>query len=199
MPKAEFGSDLNLPRGGGQYVKLVSKGDKIKFRIAGTPTYHVDHWIGEKGAREKVACTKYNTDDKDAQCGYCDDYKKAVDAGDKDVAKDIKPTTTFLYPILNRETGEAAIFQFTAASIHYKISNYAKAGVDVLACDWLVERTEEPGSGYYDVMRLDAGTLSAEEKEELERAGGFNLGGRESSSVGPEPDGSEDIEPDEVA
>jgi len=183
MPKTEFGTDPDLPKSGGMYVKLKAKGDKLKFRIAGTPYYHVDHWIEEKGKRKKIECAKYNSEGNAADCEYCDQHKEAVAAGNKELADSVRPVTTFMYPILNRDTGEAAIFQFTAKGIHYDINGYAKEGVDVFACDWLVERTEEPGSGYYNVKRLGEDKLSAEEQEELDRAKGFNLEGKASSSI----------------
>ena len=48
MPEAQFGQRLNLPVGGGSFLKLKSKGDKIKFVIANTPHYETLHWVDRK-------------------------------------------------------------------------------------------------------------------------------------------------------
>ena len=177
MPKAEFGRELDLPASEGRYIRLKSQGDKIKFRIAGTPVYQVDHWV----EGEKIPCKKYGGGG--GECSFCEDYRRAVELGDEEMQRKFRPVTTFLYPILNRVTGKAQIFQFTAKSIHYAISGYAKEGVDVFGCDWVVERTEEPGSGYYSVMRLGSEELTEEEQAQLERARGFLLEGKSSKSV----------------
>lgn len=179
--KAEFGTKLNLPKSESRYIKLRAKGDTIKFRLAGTPTYQTDHWV----EREKFPCEKYNSEDNSADCKYCEQYALAVADGNKKAADSIKPVTTFKYPILDRESGRAAVFEFTAKSIHYGIDGYAKMGVDVFACDWGVTRNEEQGN-YYSVMRLDKGVLSAEDKAQLKIASEFKLEGKQSESVNPE-------------
>lgn len=192
MPKAEFGKELDLPAGGSRYIKLRSRGDKIKFRIARTPVYQVAHWVDG----QKIKCGKYGTGG--GKCSLCDDFQKAVQLGDEEMQKKFRPVTTFLYPILNRDTGEAQIFQFTAKSIHYAIGGYAREGVDVFSCDWAVERTEEPGSGYYNVMRLSNVELTDKEKQQLEVAKKFVLEGQESESVVEDELTEQDIEEMEV-
>jgi hypothetical protein len=90
---------------------------------------------------------------------------------DKDkvkIANQLKPQVTFFYPVLNLNTNEPVIFQ-TAQSVHWTIVGYAEDGVDVFNCAWAVERTEEPGK-YYEVRRLDAVKLTAEQKDALEKA-----------------------------
>lgn len=190
MPEASFDKDLNLPLGGGRYVKLTNKGDEITFRIAKTPHYDTKHWLGK---REFTFCGKYNAEDPKAPCEYCDDHRKALEMAaeakteakkkvHEQVARDIAPTTTFYYPILDIKTSEAKIFQFTAKSIHYTIKGYSDKSVDVFGCNWSVERTEDPGS-YYKVLRLDKTKLSEEQEEALSQAKAFTLDKRESSSV----------------
>ena len=185
MPIAKFGQELNIPKSESRYLKLKAKGDTIKFRLAGVPVYQTDHWIN----KEKISCDKYNSADNIGDCRYCDQYAEAYAAGDKTAMREYRPVTTFMYPVLckeynNKEHGRAAIFQFTAKSIHYGIDGYSRMGVDVFACDWAIERTEEQGN-YYSVMRLGEGVLSKEEEAELKRAGGFELEGKESESVRP--------------
>jgi hypothetical protein len=178
MPEAQFGKKLNLPSAGSKFIKLTAKGDKIKFRIASTAHYQTKHWLD----KETVLCTRYNAEDKKAECINCDKHQKLVDAGNVDEAKKIAPVTTFYYPILNLADDTAAVFQFTAKSIHYTIAGYADEGVDVFACDWSVERTEEKGN-YYKVLRLDSKPLNKEQKAAIEAAKNIKFMGKESSSV----------------
>ena len=186
MPVIKFGQDLNLPKGESKYIKLRNKGEFILFRIAGTPTYETDHWVN----KEKFSCDKYNSADNDTPCHYCDDYATALAKGDKKVARDIKPVTTFRYPILDRTTGKAGIYEFTAKSIHYGVDGYKRMGIDVFGCDWRVDRlkqtVDEPGSEFWSLKRLGEGVLSKEEKAELKKASEFELEGKESESVNPE-------------
>jgi len=185
MPEISFDKELNLPGNTSTFVKLKSKGDKIKFRIAKKPHYETIHWIGD---RKFTLCGRYNSDDRDAECSWCDDYDKAVDAGDKKTADAIKAQTNFYYPVLllesnaSEKVGKPAIFSFSAKSIHYTIKGYAKEEVDVFACDWMVERTEEQGN-YYSVKRLSDKPLSKELQEQFELAKQLKLKAKESKSV----------------
>ena len=183
MPTADFNKNLNLPSGGGRYVKLSKKGDKIKFRIATTPHYETKHFLGDK---EFSLCGKYNSEDPKTTCKYCQDYALALENNDEVVAKQLKPMTTFYYPVLDINEGKAKIFQFTAKSIHYTIKGYADEGVDVFACDWSVERTEEQGANYYKVLRLDATELTKEQEEELNKAKAFKFDQKASDSISEE-------------
>jgi len=180
MPDADFGKKLNLPSADGRYAKLAKKGDKIKFRIANTPHYETKHFLPEK---EVVFCEKYNADDPTLTCKYCDDYQTAFDIGDEVMAKQLRPSTTFYYPILDLNLNKARIFQFTAKSIHYSIKGYADEGVDVFACDWSVERTEESGANYYKILRLDTSALDKVQMEQLLIAKEFKLESKTSKSI----------------
>jgi hypothetical protein len=183
MPEADFGKNLNLPSGDGRYAKLSKKGDKIKFRIAGTPHYETKHFLPDKTI---ALCEKYNADDPALTCKYCDDYQKAVDIGDENMARQMKPVTTFYYPIVDLNLNKARIFQFTAKGIHYGIKGYADEGVDVFGCDWVVERTEDKKAGYYKVLRLDSKALTKEQDEQLKIAKTFKLNQRTSKSIQPD-------------
>ena len=204
MPEASFSKDLNLPKGNSLYVKLAGKGDKIKFRIATTPFYVTRHWTSP---RTTELCEKYNSDNV-KPCKHCEEYDKLMAQDKKEEAKEHRPITTFKYPILNYEGDLPAIFEFTAKSIHYSIKGYADEGVDVFACDWSVERTEEQGN-YYKVLRLNDSKLSEKQQEALDKAKTFKLADRQSSSVVSgevdpkvkafdEEKKSEDVNPDEI-
>jgi len=205
MNTADFNKDIKLPIAQGIYTKLSKKGEKIKFMIAATPHYETVHFLGD---REVVLCGKYNSENpEEGYCKYCDDYQTAVNMGDKNTVKQIKPVTNFYYPILNLDTNQATIFQFTAKSIHYGIKGYSDEGVDVFACAWLVERTEDKKLGYYKILNMGPVKLTIEQEEQLKIAKGLSPKGRESSSVvddgdgqpeSSEPDGDDEFKPLEV-
>jgi len=179
MPEAPFGKRLNLPQSEGRFIRLEHKGDKLRFRIANTPHYQTKHFLDDKTT---VFCGKYNTDDKKATCRYCDQYKKLFDEKGKKAADHLKPVMTFYYPIVNIDTNEPQIFQFNAPSIHYTFVDYDDEGIDVFACNWSVERTEEPGN-YYNIKRLSDKPLNPEQLKSLEVAKTFKLASKKSSSV----------------
>ena len=175
MPRADFTEDLNIPGSSGrsEFVQLKSKGEKIKFRIAGTPFYRGQHWPSNNG--QPVDCPQVNQDE---HCEYCDKFEAGelpadvkVDSKGKVVKGRnwYKPTVQFLYPVLNRETEESQIFQ-TTLSVHMSIREAAKAGVDVYKSDWQVTRNEGSPANYYSVVRLDATKLSKTEEEALAAA-----------------------------
>lgn len=179
MPTADFDKDINLPKEIGKYAKLSEKGEKIKFVIAKTPEYETKHFLGGK---DWSLCGRYNADDPEAECVYCDQYQAMVEKSDEEGAKQLRPVTTFYYPILDLDTNKPRIFQFSAKSIHYTIKGYMNEGVDVFSGAWLVERTEEKGN-YYKILRLDLKELTKEQKESLEIAKGYSMEKKESNSV----------------
>jgi len=202
MPEAPFDKNINLPKGSSLYVRLANKGDKIKFRIAKTPTYETKHWLDKNTV---VLCKKYNDDDPSVDCEHCNQYREAVASQDKEKMKQIKPVTSFHYPILNLTDNTPAIFEFTAKSIHYTIKGYADEGVDVMGCDWSVERTEEKGK-FYKVLRLADKPLTEDQKVAIEKAKLITVGGKKSESVTEKQEETnavanshkEDIDPDEI-
>lgn len=196
MQSADFDRKINLPTSGGKYFRLKAKGDKIKFLIANTPSYETVHWISEK---ESVLCDKYNGQDKSAQCEWCEKYKSAVSMAGEDKrslldANKLKAKTNFFYQVLNLQTDESVIFQ-TTPSVHWTIVGYKEEGVDVFACAWSVERTEEAGK-YYEVRRLDTVKLTKAQKEVLDdiKNSAFDKGKQSKTIVV----GDEDIDPDTV-
>lgn len=184
MPRAEFGRALNIPTTTGTYIKLKQKGESITFRIAGTPHYETKHWVDG----ETVLCGKFNSEDKKATCAHCDAYQQALElAGEdknlQDKAQKMAPKVNFYYPVLDLVNNKPAIFQFTAAGIHYTISGYAEDGVDVFEQSWKVIRTELPGK-YYDVRNLGIQRLTAEQEEQFEKAQNIKIKtGVQSSSI----------------
>ena len=193
MPVADFNKKLNLPTKGGQYIRLKEKGDKVKFIIAKTPHYETIHFIN----REPVICGKYNSEDGDGDCQYCDMYKKAIEDGNETKERDLRPVTNFYYPILDLSDDRPAIFQFSAKSIHYTVKNYADEGVDVFNNIWSVERTNEQGANYYKVLSLGTPKLTKEQGEQLTIARAQKVKARESSSINIEKP-TEEVNLDDV-
>lgn len=109
---------------------------------------------------------------------------KAKKTGDKTLIeqskKEAKPyqNSVFVYfPVINRETQEFTIFQ-TTMSVRNKFEDEISLGKKVLEMDWIVLRTETPGSEYYKLSPVDsADTKPLTEKElaEVERYKSMDL------------------------
>lgn len=203
MPEIEFTDDLDLPgqKGMADFVKLEAKGEKIRFRIANKPHVRGQHW---PPGDPPVDCLRVN---EDSECEYCIKLEAGElpkNVTEEDVKKDSRknwysPSVQFLYPILNRDDGKAAIFQ-TTTSVHIVIREAAKAGIDVYKSDWQVVRNEGSPANYYSTIRLDPIKLEKSDKEELEAAKNINLelilnGSKASTMEGP---GTEEVDPNDV-
>ena len=187
MPSAKIGEKTSLDRK--QFLELGSKGDKVKIRIVSTD-YHYEgkHFMqDEKGNWDVTDCQRVNKGEK---CELCEKFfelnKKRKEAeAEKNVkeAKKLegmirgyKPTLSFYYRILDRETKAAAVFK-TRLSVRLAIEEQVENGVDVLNYDYIVKRTEKPGN-YYTLDRVDSSEtpkLTKDEVGEIEKAKAFNL------------------------
>jgi len=178
MPILKFGE--NIPGGGGKFVSLDSQGDFITFRLAGEPMFEYLHWMElADGSKEKNECVRLNNPEGELECPFCE-------AGDK-------PKSKFYYPILNRDTGKAAIFR-TSASVHIAIDSEFRDGIDVFKYDYKVTRVggENPNK-FYRVTRLpEPIALTDEDNAELKKAKEMDLeketGASRKSSVSPKAD-----------
>jgi len=201
MPQINFSDDIDVPGGGGManFVKLESKGDKIKFRLANKPHVRAQHW--PKDSRP-LDCERVNNNKDCEYCAKLEEGEFPPGVTKEQVEKDArlnwyKPTIQFLYPILNRDTGVAQIFQ-TSTSVHVVIKDAEKAGIDVYKSDWQVTRNEGVPAKYYSVIRLDPVKLDAKDKAILEEANKIDLdailgSSKESSMEGPDNGGEEDL------
>ena len=184
MPFADFGQ--KIPSIDGRESKiffLKTKGEKVVFRIVGKPYYISRHFVQkEDGSWNIFFCPRIM---KDSKCIYCQKYfdlrkqvKEAKESGDKgaaealnEEAKRYKETTRFYYPAINRETGEGILLE-APLSVRLKLDSYVEAGADVLNSDFVLTRTEKPGSDYYTLIRLDSKDtkpLTKKEKEEVKK------------------------------
>lgn len=151
IPGTDFKSD---------FTQLSKKGDRIKFRIFAKPFYLAKHWITEK---EVVNCPKTNNKDEKLTCEYCEKFENGI-ANPNHRSGTYKPNLQFYYPIIDRGTHQAAIFQ-TSVSVHMVIKEAADAGIDVYKSDWQVTRNEGSPANYYGVVRLDGVPVTDEEKK----------------------------------
>lgn len=187
MPSARMGEATNLDRQ--QFFQLKGKGEKATLRFASLD-YHYDgqHFIAQEGSDRKMVtpCPRINNQ---GDCMYCNKYFELSRAA-KEIENEVKRkeafdaarqaygvALTFYYPVLNRTTKAATIFK-TKLSIRKKLETEVEEGVDVLKFDWVVTRTENPGSEYYTLKRVDSAEmqkLDADEKAELEKAKALDL------------------------
>jgi len=185
MPIAKIGDKTNLDRR--EFLELKSKGEKLKIRLASSDYYYEGKHFFQKENKdwEVTSCPRVNNE---LDCKYCEEYfaikkqmkeetdKAKLDALDKK-ARMVKANIAFYYPALDRETGLAGIFK-TTLMIRLAFEEQVKDGVDILNFDFIVKRTEKPGS-YYSLDRVDSADtskLTKEEKAELEKAQKMNIG-----------------------
>lgn len=176
MPYVNYGDPFNT--GGSQFLKLKSKGDKVRIRLLGSPFVEGKHFFElDAGQWDIRPCPRINDGD---HCDHCSKYfelvSKAKKEGDKKelerVQKEnrsLKAAISFYFPVLNRDTAEFNIFQ-SVLSVRNQIEAEVEIGTKVLEVDFVVLRTEAPGAGYYKVSRVDSSDtppLSPEEKDAI--------------------------------
>lgn len=179
MPYAQFGEKLSFG-GGSPFFKLKSKGDKLRFRLLGAPFIEGKHFFKlEDGSWDIQPCVRINENGKCPHCAaYFSIIMKAKKTGDKTLmeqakkeAAPFKNSISAYFPVLDRDTEEFKVFQ-GGISIRNKIEDEVALGTKVLAVDFIVLRTENPGSDYYKLSRVDSGDtkpLTDKEKAEIER------------------------------
>lgn len=178
MPRADFNERIEGVGQRGQFVQLKKKGDSITFRIADVPSYSGKHWFKDK---TWVFCPKIM---KTAEtCDWCE---KADITQDLEEKRQIKVKVSFYFPIVDRETKKAAIFQ-TGLQVRNAIQEYEKNGIDVYKSDWKVIRNEgDDPSRYYAVIRLDTKKLDKDEETALGEAAALDVEALTSKSF-PKP------------
>ena len=219
MPNAKIGDKINVDRT--EFLELKSKGDKVKIRIANSDYYYEGkHFMQKKNGDWVVSlCPRVNLEQ---ECVYCEEYfelrdqlKDAKENSDSKLedeldkkARKVKANLAFYYPALDRDSGLATIFK-TSLMIRLGLEEAVDDGVDILGVDFIVKRTEKPGS-YYTLSRVDSADtpiLTQEEEEELEKARNIDvgkiIGGKKGSMsfVPDEPNGEakeDDVDPNDV-
>lgn len=178
MPIVEFGEKLQT--GNSPFSKLKSKGEQIQFRLLGAPFIEGKHFFELEDGWDIQPCNRVNGEGK---CDHCDIYwsiiGKAKKTGDKTILKqaekEAKPyqnSISVYYPVIDRNTGKFAVFQ-TTPGVRKEIEAEYEVGTKVLDIDWIVLRTENPGSSYYKVSKVDSADTSPLTSDELEEVGRF--------------------------
>lgn len=155
--------------GGGKYLNF-KKGDKgrvIQIRIVSEPKYILQHWISDvQGKQSPVNC------DGDT-CAYCG---KAVPPKEK-----MQKVAKWGWIVIDRADEEVKIFtgptqiarsiKDISELVNMKTKNVVWG--DPRTYDIQIERTEEPGAGYYKTVPMVDGRdpLTDEEKKKVEAAG----------------------------
>lgn len=198
MPKVEFGQKTHFDGGGKtEYLELTVKDQKFHVRFLGAAIYDGKHFFQDEAGRWEVPyCARIM---KKEPCEYCEKFFDAkrkmkemrselgevdqMQGKDKAVYKELEATakrygvtTTFYYPVLNRETQEAGLLK-CAPSIRWMLDEEHSNGIAILDFDYIVKRTEIPGK-YYTLMRMDSAAvkpLTEKEQSEVGRASEWDL------------------------
>jgi hypothetical protein len=209
MPYANYGEKANYERGG-LFVRVKEKGEKVTVRLAGKPFYKGQHFMKDPETNKWniFDCPRIMTEE---HCPDCETsfafYKDAKDKEAlgapkdeveklKEKGKQFKATIKWFYPILNRDTGKAAILE-TGPSVRNKIDAEVAAGTQVMNYDYVLLVTKLPGNDYYAFTRkdsMDADPITDYDKIELEKAKNFDL----SDLTGGSKESHQDVEEQET-
>ena len=195
MPEFQLGDKLNIDRGQ-DFIELKSKGEKVHLRfLPGTYYYDATHFVKKTdGGWDVFKCSRVMEDEKCDECEkYFDLIKQAKATSSEKKATELrkkanghKATIRFYFPVLDRETEQAGIFK-TSLSVRLRLEEEYSNGVEVLDYDYIITRTEKPGSDYYSLTRLDSKQikkLTPKEVGEVKKASTWDVaemvGGKES-------------------
>lgn len=210
MPMAEFGEKVNFSSN--QFFKLKAKGDRLRFRLLGNCFIEGKHFFELEEGWDIQPCPRIN--DK-AQCDHCDKFfkimsgiKKVTDENvKKAIRKEAEPwkaAISVYYPVIDRTEMDFKIFQ-TTMSVRNKIETEVSLGTKVLAVDFIVVRTQEPGAAYYSLSRVDSSDtppLNAVEQKTVEDFKGMDLakmvGGSADEESGVAQEANEEVVDDTV-
>ncbi|MDX9743620.1 MAG: hypothetical protein RBT59_07390 [Arcobacteraceae bacterium] len=128
-----------------------------------------------------------------------DTDKELYEEGKKSASK-YQATVTVYFPVINRKLEAFQIFQ-TTVGIKKKIDAEIALGTPVLERDFMVIRTEEPGSNYYTLSKVDSADskdFTDKEKEEVEKFKKMNLENIVNGTKDDDNAISEDVNTDEI-
>jgi len=162
MPMVQFGEKLSFSQK--KFFKLEGKGDKLRFRILGIPFIEGKHFFeNPDGTWDIQPCVRVN---EKKQCEHCEKFfsilAKAKKTGDKTLIEQAKKEAQpwqarifVYYPVIDRLEAEFKIFQ-TTIGVRTKIEAERDMGANVLKSDFVVMRTEQPGTAYYSLSKVDS-------------------------------------------
>ena len=206
-PYSEFGEKIISSQT--LYISLKGKGDKVKFRILGKPYYNGKHFTKDGDKWIVTPCPRINSKE---DCDLCEKYfktmaeanknkkdKELFEAGKKEANK-YKNTISVYFPIINRDLEQFQIFQ-TKVGIKNKIDAEILLGTPILERDFIVMRTEVPGSDYYTLSRVDSADskdFTDKEKSEVKKFKEMDLEAVINGVKDDESPISEDINVDDI-
>lgn len=179
MPRATHEEDVTY--GSNPFRRLKSKGESITFRIVGKPFYDGQHWSqDEDGDWESTECPRIMRKEECQLCQQAMELRRQAKAEkDKEKKKELDKKVreksvriNWYYPIIDRDTHAAAILQ-TTIGVRNKLRQEFDNEINILEYDYVLTRTEKPGSDYYSLVRKDSKEckpLTKEEKGEIEHA-----------------------------
>jgi hypothetical protein len=177
MPFIGFGQEL--AKSSGNYIRLKTVGDSLKYRILGEAYVEGNHFFFADSKWDIQPCPRINAG---SDCPHCDkffkalksipkiedkkEYRDAVDEMKKSVPG-CEPAITYNFPVINRDTEAFTVFKATPG-IRAKIENEAAIGTKVLEVDFITKNTGKPGKDKYAFSRVDsADTAPLTEKEKI--------------------------------
>lgn len=121
-----------------QWLRLKSKGDEVRFRIAGRPLRELKVWPAEGNAKPLDS-----TVTQDLTPGQWSNIMSNPDWSVSEV---------FYFPVIDRTDNSVKIFTATGG-VYGKIRDYAtnQEWGNPMGYDLTVKRTEAPGKNYYEV------------------------------------------------
>jgi hypothetical protein len=189
MNNLAFGD--NMPSAGNMYLRMKEKGDQIQFRLAQDPVYTGKHFTQKEDKTwDVVGCPRINAQE---ECDMCNlffaakaEQKKLKEAKDPTLQEQIdgldvecrkfNPSTTFYFPVLNRDTGKMGVLQTTMGTRN-KINEFHEAGTDVFTKDFVLRNTGKPGKERYSLTIVDSAdtaVFTPEEEVEFEKAKSYD-------------------------
>lgn len=183
MPYIDFGESITPQTN--KFIRLKDAGEQLQFRIIGKPFAEGNHFFLNNGKWDVIPCPRINEGE---YCQYCDklfksiksipkiedkkEYREAVESV-KEGLKGYDVAISFNFPVINRETGEFAVFQSTVG-IRNKIEEQFALGVRVMDVDFLVKNTGKKGKERYIFTKVDSSETKELTAEEVDIKNNFN-------------------------
>lgn len=196
MPYLNFGQSTSFDNSKNLIVALKERNQKITFRILGQGFYDGIHFIKKENRFnvsfcprimsgdyclycEKANETKLKINELNAKLKATEDKKQKIEIKleIEDLEKELrnnKVKINFYYPIIDRNEKKAKILK-TTLSVRLKIEEFYNNGVDILNQDFSLVRTERPGSGYYELIKIENIPITEAEKKEIDQASKWEL------------------------
>lgn len=163
--------DYQPENGGGKFINLKSKGDKVTMRLVDKPISYFVHWVEDK---KPLVC------DEPKDCEVC----KFLDGLTSEELK-LKANSqkrrrqTFIWSVIDRADGEAKLFKgglnvFLAIGEFAKDPNWGGEEKDATLFDVTITRTETSLANYYSVVpdpKSLSNNLTAEQKKAAAKLG----------------------------